>query len=256
MKLIPALNKHFITLLMSGLIGFAWLALWLWGQSPGGRFLNHAHLAELNFEEAGFLLVYVAGWTLMTVAMMLPTTLPLIKLFYRITSRRSDRLILLYLLLVGYLSIWVLFGLLVHLGDWLLHRLVAQSPWLSTNSWLIGASILILAGIYQFTPLKYHCLEKCRSPLSFIMERWSGRDERRQSFRLGIDHGLFCLGCCWSLMLLMFGVGSGNLGWMLGLATVMVIEKNLSWGRHLSQGLGIILVIWGIYAIMTAQIII
>lgn len=255
MKLLQALNKHFILILMAGLVGFAWLALWFWGQSPGGRFLNHGRLAEISFGEAGFLLVYVAGWTLMTLAMMLPTTLPLIKLFYRITGRRPDRLILLYLLLVGYLSIWVLFGLLAHLGDWILHRLVAQNLWLTTNTWLIGASILILAGVYQFTPLKYHCLEKCRSPLSFIMEHWKGRDERKQSFRLGVRHGLFCLGCCWSLMLLMFSVGIGNLGWMFGLATVMVIEKNLSWGRRLSQGLGVILVAWGIYMVMTAQII-
>ena len=240
---------------MSLLIGFAWLALWVWGQSPGGRFLNHAYLGELNFEEIGFLLVFVAGWILMTVAMMLPTTLPLIKLFNRIIGRRQDQIILLYLLLVGYLSIWALFGLLAHLADWVLHRLVAQTPWLETNTWLISALILLVAGGYQFTPLKYHCLEKCRSPLSFIMEHWTGRNERKNSFLLGVHHGLFCLGCCWSLMLLMFTVGAGNLGWMLALATTMVVEKNLSSGRRLSQILGVILMAWCLYSVISARII-
>ena len=74
-----------------------------------------------------------------------------------------------------------------------------------------------MAGVYQFTPLKYHCLDKCRAPLGFIMGHWRGRRERLQALRLGLHHGLFCVGCCWSLMLLMFAVGVGSLGWMLAL---------------------------------------
>ena len=98
------------------------------------------------------------------------------------------------------------------------------------------------AGIYQFTPLKYHCLDKCRSPFSFISAHWSGGNESAQSLRLGLDHGLFCVGCCWTLMLLMFGVGAGNLGWMLLLGGVMAVEKNMPWGRRLSSPLGVFLV--------------
>jgi predicted metal-binding membrane protein len=105
---------------------------------------------------------------------------------------------------------------------------------------------LVLAGLYQFAPLKYACLDKCRSPLSFITEHWRGSHERTQAFRLGIRHGLFCIGCCWSLMLLMFAVGAGNIGWMLVLGAVMAIEKNLPWGRRLSKPLGVVLVLWGV----------
>jgi predicted metal-binding membrane protein len=250
-----SVSKHGFMVLMGFLIGLAWLALGIWGSSPAGRFLNHSELAQLSFEQIGYLLIFVLGWTLMTIAMMLPTSLPLIKQFYVMTKRKRDKIILLYLLLVGYLSIWALFGLAAHLVDWGLHWLVDQIPWLEANSWVIGASIVVMAGVYQFTPLKYHCLEKCRAPLSFIMEHWGGRNERKQSFWLGLHHGLFCLGCCWSLMMLMFAVGTGSLGWMMGLGSVMAIEKNSKWGRYLSPVLGIALSVWGIYLVVTGLVI-
>ena len=105
---------------------------------------------------------------------------------------------------------------------------------------------LIFAGLYQFSPLKYHCLDKCRSPLSFITQYWTGRHEAVAAFRLGVHHGLFCLGCCWSLMLVMFAVGTGSLAWMLALGAVMAIEKNLPWGRRLSRPVGLTLILGGI----------
>jgi predicted metal-binding membrane protein len=136
--------------------------------------------------------------------------------------------------------------MVVHVGDGLLHAAVAQSAWLEAHAWAMGAGILVLAGLYQFTPLKYACLDKCRSPLSFITEHWRGNQERTQAFRLGMRHGLFCIGCCWSLMLLMFAVGVGNLGWMLVLGALMAIEKNLPWGRRVSAPLGVVLLCWGL----------
>src|SRR5437762_58177 len=103
----------------------------------------------------------------------------------------------------------------VHLGQLAVQQLAAASGWLDGRSWAASGAILMIAGVYQFTPLKYRCLEKCRSPLSFVVEHWQGRNERRQAFRLGVDHGVFCVGCCWALMLLMFVVGMSNLAWML-----------------------------------------
>jgi predicted metal-binding membrane protein len=196
------------------------------------------------------MLVFVAGWLVMLLAMMLPTSLPLVFMFHRLVQRRPDRAQLLTLLLVGYLSIWIAFGVLVYLGDAVLHAAVDRSPWLADHAWAFTAAILLLAGLYQFTPLKYHCLDKCRSPFSFITEHWRGRRERAQAFLLGIHHGRFCLGCCWTLMLLMFAVGVGNLGWMLVLGALMAIEKNLPWGRRLSTPLGLTLVAWGL-AVLT-----
>jgi predicted metal-binding membrane protein len=177
---------------------------------------------------------------------MLPTSLPLIALFHSMTRSRPDHKWLLALLITGYIGIWAWFGLAIHLADLAFHEIAELNPWLSDNAWAFGAGILILAGAYQFTPLKYHCLDKCRSPFSFIMEHWTGKDQLSQAFRLGLHHGIFCIGCCWSLMLLMFAVGTGNIGWMLLLGALMAIEKNLPWGRRMSKPLGILLLMWGI----------
>jgi predicted metal-binding membrane protein len=236
--------------LFVALVILTWLVLWAWGHSPYGRFLSHEGLGEveafLNRKHVSLILIFVLGWTLMTVAMMLPTSLPLITLFHTITRQRSDRMVLVALLITGYLTIWVLFGFVAHICDWGLHETVEHNVWLGSNTWILGAAPIFLAGIYQFTPLKYYCLDKCRSPFSFITEHWHGSHERMQAFRLGVHHGIFCIGCCWALMLLMFAVGAGNIGWMLALSTVMAVEKNVSWGRRFSAPLGIALLCWGL----------
>jgi predicted metal-binding membrane protein len=238
-------DRKLFTALIAALIALAWLALFIWGQSPYGQFLSHKELGEAG-ENSTYLLLFVGGWTLMTIAMMLPTSLPLVALFYALTRQRADRPRLVGLLITGYLSVWMLFGAAAHLGDWGLHQAVERDGWLEANAWIIGAGTVALAGLYQFTPLKYYCLEKCRSPLSFIMGHWRGNHERSQAFRLGLHHGLFCVGCCWSLMLMMFAVGVGSLGWMLALGAVMAIEKNVSWGRIITMPLGTVLLLWGL----------
>jgi len=229
--------------LIASLVGFAWMALWIWGRSPYGRYLNHQQLGELG---AGALFLpitlYLVGWTLMTIAMMLPTALPLLETFRRLTAPREDRSKLIGLVIGGYLAIWIGFGIAAHTADWLLHEIVERSSWLEARAWLIGAATLMIAGGFQFSRMKYRCLEKCRAPLTFVTEYWRGRHERRNAFFLGMHHGLFCVGCCWALMLLMFGVGVGNVAWMLGLGAVMAAEKNLSWGRKLSAPLGVALI--------------
>jgi predicted metal-binding membrane protein len=223
------------------MIALAWVSLFIWGLSPYARFLGHESLEGVHLEhDPGVVAILVAGWTLMLVAMMLPTSLPLISLFYSVTAQRPNRVRLVVLLLTGYLSIWAAFGVLVHLGDLALHNIAHQVVWLH-NHQMIAAATLLLAGLFQFSPLKYKCLDKCRSPLSFIMAHWRGRRDQIQTLLLGIHHGLFCIGCCWALMLLMFGVGVGSFSWMLALGGVMAIEKNAPWGRRLSAPLGVFL---------------
>jgi predicted metal-binding membrane protein len=245
-------RKLFIGLLVA-VVALAWLGLWLWGESPYDRFLNHSQLSEITSGDASLLVFFVAGWTLMVFAMMLPTSLPLITLFHTMTRSRPDHKWLLGLVITGYIGVWAWFGVVVHLGDLALHEITDHSQWLTANSWAFGSGVLMLAGVYQFTPLKYHCLDKCRSPLSFIMEHWTGKDQLSQAFRLGLHHGVFCIGCCWSLMLLMFAVGSGNIGWMLLLGALMAVEKNLPWGRRMSKPLGILLLTWGVTLAVSVQ---
>jgi predicted metal-binding membrane protein len=132
-----------------------------------------------------------------------------------------------------------------HRRDHLLHAAVGRAAWLRAHIWLLGAGILALAGLYQFSRWKRACLDVCRTPQSFLATHWLGRREPAQAFRLGARHGIFCVGCCWSLMLLMFVVGAGSVGWMLALGMVMAIEKNVSWGRRLSAPVGVALLCWG-----------
>jgi predicted metal-binding membrane protein len=231
---------------IGALVTLAWMTLWIWDRSPYGRYLDHDRLAEIG--PASLLtpvVLYLIGWILMTTAMMLPTTVPLLDIFRRLTAQRPEQSQLMALVVIGYLAVWTAFGATAHLADWVLHELVEHNLWLETNAYIIGAGTLLLAGAFQFSRLKYRCLDKCRAPLSFVMEYWRGGHDRRNALLLGIRHGFFCVGCCWALMLLMFGVGVGNIGWMLALGVVMAVEKNLPWGRKLSGPLGVTLVGWG-----------
>jgi predicted metal-binding membrane protein len=230
--------------LIGGLIVLSWVSLWLWRESPQGRFLGHDAVAGVEPFGGGYftlLALFVAGWTLMTVAMMLPTSLPLVAFFRSLVRKRSDHVMLVALLVLGYVLVWAAFAGLAHMGDVSIHLAFERVGWLHQNAWVIAASTFALAGAYQFSTLKYRCLEKCRSPVAFVMQNWSGQ-ERWDSLRLGVRHGIFCLGCCWALMLLMFAVGVGSFGWMLVLAAVMATEKNMPWGRRLSAPLGIVLI--------------
>jgi predicted metal-binding membrane protein len=238
-------DRRWYRLSLGALIAAAWAALAAWGASPYVGLLNHAGAADDGIpipRSAAFLL----GWTLMTVAMMLPSSLPLVNLFRRFVQHRADGAGLLGLLLAGYLSVWAYFGLLAY---GLLHAAVEQLPAARAASAGIGGALLMAAGAYQFTPLKAMCLEKCRSPYMFLVRHWRGRRARLDALRLGIRHGLFCLGCCWTLMLLMFAVGGANLGWMLALGVLMASERTTPLGRHLTRPLGGVLIFWGLLAL-------
>src|SRR5207253_2495598 len=133
----------------------------------------HAHHHHGEMGGAGVppivaMLVFVSSWTLMTIAMMLPTILPVIAAFDTVAQSRRNRPLLVALVVAGYLAAWALFGALVHLGQAGLRQLADAGRWMDGRAWT--TAILMIAGVYQFTPLKHRCLEKCRSPLSFVME--------------------------------------------------------------------------------------
>lgn len=244
----PQVQTWHRTLLVGsiGLVSIAaWLVLWQFGGTLHAPVHDHHHTASWP----AFGLLFVGSWTVMTIAMMLPTSVPLVATFQTIAARRHDRSLLVALLVCGYLALWAAVGLVFYAGGVLVQQLAAGSAWLQTRPSAAGGLLFVVAGLYQFTPLKYRCLDKCRSPLSFVLGYWQGEHERRNAFRLGVHHGLFCVGCCWALMLLMFAVGVGNVVWMLLLGVVMAVEKNVPWGRQLSAPLGALLVIGGLGAL-------
>src|SRR4249920_3283409 len=175
----PLATRAVLPLLLGGLALVAWFALWLWSASPWGRFLEHggwsdpeALAALCRALPAGEWLVPAAlhalAWVLMIAAMMLPTTLPLVQLFARITAGRPDALRLLALLVGGFLAAWFAFGLAAHAADEALRVAARGSAWPLTHGWWVGAAIVAGAGAFQFSALKYRCLEECHAPFGFI----------------------------------------------------------------------------------------
>jgi predicted metal-binding membrane protein len=242
----------------------AWGALFWWSASPYSRYLAHGGWNDLALVAAlcravpqGSIVVpailHALAWVLMIGAMMLPTTYPLLALFRRIVAGRPDAGRLVALVVAGFFVAWFAFGIVAHAADEVVQWGTLRLPGFVAHGWIVGALVLAGAGAFQFSALKYRCLEQCHTPFSFIMQRWHGRAPRREAWRIGLDHGLFCIGCCWALMLLMFVVGTGNLGWMLILAAVMAAEKNLPWGRRLRTPLGVGLLGWSA-AIVAAHV--
>jgi len=241
--------------IFSLLVISAWVALWLWSASPYGRYLDHG-----GWGEAGVLgplcravpggeiivpaLLHAMSWVLMVAAMMLPTTYPLLQMFRRVTGARPDGGRLTAIVVFGFFIAWLAFGIFAHVADAVLQAAAARSAWFVIYGWMVGAVVLAAAGLFQFSALKYRCLEECRTPFAFVAARWQGLTPARDAFRIGFDHGLFCVGCCWALMLVMFVVGIGSVGWMLALAAVMAAEKNLPGGKRLRTFLGLGLIGW------------
>lgn len=187
--------------------------------------------------------VFLVTWQLMTSAMMLPTSLPMIRAFaIPARGQRRPRMTM-AAFLAGYFAVWTAFALLALGGDASLHWLVDRWAWLADRPWLISGGILVGAGAFQFSPLKERCLAECRSPVQFLWRHY--RPGVAGAWHLGLRHGVFCLGCCWALMLLMFAVGVGSLAWMAALTGVMLVEKTSRFGRRLVPMVGIVLMACG-----------
>jgi predicted metal-binding membrane protein len=170
---------------------------------------------------------FAAVWTVMIAAMMLPSALPLLRLFANASAgqQRSGRALASFV--AGYLAVWVVFGWVALVLDGGVHRVVGAVSWLSARPWLVGVATLALAGAFQFSSLKDRCLTECRHPAAYLLRYY--RRGLAPAFRLGWGHGLYCLGCCWALMLVMFAVGVTDLRWMAALGGLMAYEKV---GRH------------------------
>jgi predicted metal-binding membrane protein len=188
--------------------------------------------------------IFVPAWIVMVVAMMLPSSLGMLATHVRVTVAEARPLLSRMSFLTAYVVAWMAFGVAALIGDSQVHALVRASPWLAAHQSLIAAATLAGAGAFQFTELKRRCLIACRSPLGFLLERY--RPGARCAFQLGLSHALFCIGCCWALMLVMFAAGVAALAWMLALSAVMVVEKTMPGGSRLSGPVGLTLIAGGV----------
>lgn len=230
--------------LLWGVVLGSWaLALTIPALGHHSALSHHATLEEGGLPPLSTLVLFLAAWQVMTAAMMLPSSLPLVDLFARASHRQPRPALALAVFLFAYFAVWTLFALLALLGDAGIHQVVARSAWLAAHPSLIAGTVLAIAGAFQFSPLKERCLDACRTPFNFLLRHY--QRGIGAAWMLGIRHGLFCLGCCWALMLTMFATGVGSLAWMAGLTGVMVVEKALPWGRRLASIVGVLLLAWG-----------
>ena len=200
-----------------------------------------------------FVLMLVMWWVMM-VAMMLPGAAPMILLFAAVNrkSRAQGRTYVSSSVFgAGYLLAWGGFSVAATTLQWKLEQMALLSPMMMTGSAFLGGALLIGAGIYQLTPLKQACLRHCRSPFDFITHHW--RRGTFGAFRMGLEHGLFCLGCCWVLMVLLFYGGVMNLWWIAGLALYILIEKIIPVGLWVGRFAGLLLIVWGGWVLFEAS---
>jgi predicted metal-binding membrane protein len=211
-------------------IGAAWLlalSAEVTGRASG---LHHDALIEGGLPVWAALGLFLIAWQVMIAAMMLPSSLPLISLFFHAASSQPAPARVKAAFLSGYTAVWTTFGALAFAGDAALHFVVGRWPWLAVRPWLIGGGVLVLAGAFQFSALKDKCLDECRHPGAYMLKHY--RRGVGAALRMGGGHGLFCLGCCWALMLVSFAVGMASLPWMGLFTAFMVFEKTGKGGER------------------------
>ena len=147
--------------------------------------------------------------------------------------------------LLGYLAVWTGFSALAAVAQWILHALALLSPMMVSTSPLLGGVLLLVAGVFQWTPLKSACLTHCRSPLSFLMTDWG--EGKWGAFFMGLKHGAYCTGCCWFLMALLFVAGVMNVWWIAIIALFVLLEKVVPQGLFVGKVAGVLLVAWGVW---------
>jgi predicted metal-binding membrane protein len=240
----------------AGLITLAGLA-WLSIARMAAMMQTHAGMAMPSAvpwgarETVGLALM----WIVMMVAMMIPSVMPVILLFAGVSRRRRTQGVPgapVAVFTLGYLLAWTGFAVAAALTQSALHSAALLSPTMSSASPLLGGTILIVAGVYQWIPLKGACLSHCHSPLGFFSTEW--REGVSGALRMGFRHGSYCVGCCWALMALLFVAGVMNLLWVAVIAGFVLAEKVLPNGRLVGRVTGVVLAGFGVWLVVTAGV--
>ena len=208
-----------------------------------------AWMMTLDWDLRHLLLLW-AMWAVMMTGMMLPSASPLV-LLYGAGARRSageTAARQIYALAAGYLLVWAVFSLGATALQRALAALLLVSPMMEVTSSRMSAALLLIAGVYQLTPLKHACLRTCQSPLGFLMSRW--RNGSSGAFRMGLEHGAYCVGCCWALMLLLFAGGVMKLWVIAALTAFVAFEKLAPLGPHGARVSGVLLMAAGVWTLV------
>jgi predicted metal-binding membrane protein len=243
-------NRTFLLLSIIVMCALAWaylihLTAPMPSMAPGATAMSMTMASSHAWGWPDFTSMFVM-WSVMMVAMMLPSATPMILLFEKLNQKRelqgrSREPVALFI--GGYLLVWIGFSVFATLLNWFLHTGDMLTSMMGRVTPLVAGVSLLAAGIYQWTPLKYACLKHCRSPVGFLMAHW--QDGRWGTARMGIYHGLYCLGCCWLLMALLFVLGVMNLIWIAALTVFVLAEKVVPKGHRFGRIAGLLMISWG-----------
>jgi predicted metal-binding membrane protein len=235
------------------LAALAWaLVLWQSLAMSAPASMNDAMSAPAGLTMGMSAALFLAIWIAMMVAMMFPSAAPMVLMFNAIASgkrQRGQAYAPTWIFVAGYLLIWTLAGVAAYLAALGLDALTARSMFLMENAGRIGGALLIVAGVYQLTPLKNACLTKCRTPTQFIMTSW--RDGSGGALRMGIEHGVYCFGCCWLLFAILFPLGMMNIAVLALLTALIFAEKVFPAGYRISAIAGVALIVYGALVIVS-----
>ncbi len=198
-------------------------------------------------------IIMLVMWAVMMAAMMLPGAAPMILLYATIARghyTEGKPASMAGFFAGGYVLVWSAFSVVAVALQFALEKASILSPMMEISSITLAGAVLIAAGLYQWTPLKQACLKHCRSPLEFVLTRW--RDGAGGAFLMGIEHGSYCVGCCWLLMLLLFVGGLMNMAWVAGIALFVLLEKLVPGGRWMGRLAGAVLIGWGATTLLLA----
>ena len=246
-------DKALVITGLAGVIACAWTYLMSASLDMYGRMDGAAAWAMEATWDGRYLLLVFLMWTTMMLAMMLPSALPTVLIVHR--AIRNDPEVrsparLMFAFAAGYVLAWCGFSAAATLLQWGLAEAALLSPMMVSASPWLGGAILIVAGVYQWTPFKHACLRNCRSPLAFLAEHW--QPGIPGALRLGFNHGLICVGCCWALMLLLFVGGVMSLLWIGGIAAFVLVEKLAPYSAQGSRLSGLALVLAGAWVLVSA----
>ena len=235
------------------LAGLGWLALGLLysGMGTFEALCRPLVLPGAAWGASGFAIVALM-WGAMTLAMMLPSASPMILTYAEIAdtaARKHERIVSPFMLAAGYSLVWLGFAVIATLAQYAFTRAALLDSGMQSASGLFSGAIFIGAGVYQFSALKHACLTQCQHPFPFFFANWATTP--RGVFRLGVRQGLYCLGCCWAMMLVMFAVGVMNVIWMAALGVLMTFEK-IGTGKRFTYTIGVALIVAGIAFVLTA----
>lgn len=244
-------ERTVILLALAGVTAIAWLYLLLLRRDMSGMAMDimpdMAMPMPAPWTAVSFALTFAMWWVMM-IGMMLPSATPMLLTFATLNRSKRTRgqgFVPTSIFALGYLIVWGGFALAATVAQGALDGLAALSPAMATTSPVVGGALLILAGVYQITPLKQACLRQCRSPFAFVLNHW--RDGRGGALRMGVEHGAWCLGCCWALMALLFVVGVMNLLWVAGIAVFVFAEKLAPGGDWIGRAGGVAMLGLGVW---------